>query len=128
MVSGVSYQEGYMKFLFVLHDPPYGTERTFNGIRWAREVAGTGDQHEVKVFLFGDSVGAAKAGQVTPNGYYNLASMVRGLLAKDIEVGCCGICLDARGLDEKDLVLGAARSSMSQLAEWTGWADQVINV
>ncbi|MFR9749762.1 hypothetical protein ACL02S_01855 [Nocardia sp. 004] len=24
-----------MNYLFVLHDPPYGTERTCNGIRWA---------------------------------------------------------------------------------------------
>ena len=27
-----------MKYLFVLHDPPYGTERTYNGIRWARQL------------------------------------------------------------------------------------------
>ncbi|EIT89189.1 DsrE/DsrF/TusD sulfur relay family protein [Mycobacteroides abscessus] len=124
----ISYLEVRMKFLFVLHDPPYGTERTFNGIRWAREVAGDSDQHEVKVFLFGDAVGAAKAGQSTPNGYYNLASMVRGLHSKGISVGCCGICLDARGLGDDDLVPGSSRSSMAQLAEWTVWADQVINV
>ena len=26
-----------MKYLFVLNDPPYGTERSYNGLRLARE-------------------------------------------------------------------------------------------
>lgn len=30
------------------------------------------------------------------------------------EVGCCGTCLDARGLEEQQLVDGALRSSMEQ--------------
>jgi sulfur relay (sulfurtransferase) complex TusBCD TusD component (DsrE family) len=28
------------KVLFVLNDPPYGTEKCFNGLRLAREIAG----------------------------------------------------------------------------------------
>jgi uncharacterized protein involved in oxidation of intracellular sulfur len=28
-----------MKILFVLNDPPYGTERTYNGLRLAHAIA-----------------------------------------------------------------------------------------
>lgn len=116
-----------MKFLFVMHDPPYGTERTYNGVRWAREMLGAGD-NEVKVFLFGDAVVAVMDGQKTPDGYYNLGNMVKSIARRGAEVGTCGTCLDARGITEEMVAKGAHRSSMAQLAEWTAWADKVINV
>jgi uncharacterized protein involved in oxidation of intracellular sulfur len=116
-----------MKFLFVLHDPPYGTERTYNGIRWAREMLEE-DGNEVKVFLFGDAVISAMDGQKTPNGYYNVAKMIRGLVDKEAEVGSCGACLDARGVSEENVAKGTHRSSMKELAQWTVWADKTINV
>lgn len=120
-----------MKFLFVLHDPPYGTERTYNGLRWVRQMLtadADGPGHEVRVFLFADAAVSAMAGQKTPNGYYNIASMLRGLLGKGADVGVCGTCLDARGITDDMVLDGARRSSMAELAEWTIWADQVINV
>jgi uncharacterized protein involved in oxidation of intracellular sulfur len=120
-----------MKYLFVLHDPPYGSERTYNGLRWARQMlAATNGQpaNELKVFLFADAAVAAMAGQKTPDGYYNIASMLRGLAGKGASVGVCGTCLDARGIDENMILPAAHRSSMAELGEWTSWADQVINV
>ncbi len=27
-----------MKYLFILNDPPYGTERSYNGLRLARDM------------------------------------------------------------------------------------------
>jgi uncharacterized protein involved in oxidation of intracellular sulfur len=116
-----------MKFLFVMHDPPYGTERTYNGIRWAREML-NGDGNEVKVFLFGDAVVAVMDGQKVPNGFYNLAKMNRALVDHGGVIGSCGTCLDARGMTEEMIIKGAHRSSMAELAQWTVWADKVINV
>lgn len=116
-----------MKFLFVFHDPPYGTERTYNGLRWAREVIGA-DGAEVKVFLFGDAVVSVMPNQVVPNGYYNMGSMFEGLARRGGETGACGTCLDARGVADDTIVKGSHRSSMAELAEWTLWADQVVNV
>jgi uncharacterized protein involved in oxidation of intracellular sulfur len=43
------------------------------------------------------------------------------------EVGCCGTCLDARGLGDQLLVEGARRSSLEELADWTLWADSVVS-
>lgn len=38
----------------------------------------------------------------------------------------CGSCLDARGIDEKELVTGLYRSSMAQMTEWTLWTSRVL--
>lgn len=116
-----------MKFLFVLHDPPYGSERVYNGTRWAREVLKS-PEADVRVFLFGDAVVAANGGQQVPKGYYNAGTMLASLSDRGAAVGACGTCMEARGLAAERLLDGAHRSSMAELAEWTAWADQVINI
>ena len=42
------------KTLFILNDPPYGTERSYNGLRVAGSLAKR-EGEEVKVFLIGDA-------------------------------------------------------------------------
>ena len=66
-----------MKALFILSDSPYGTERTYNALRLANNLSKKDESAEVTVFLMGDAVSAAKAGQQTPNGYYNLERMLK---------------------------------------------------
>ena len=62
-----------MKYLFILNDPPYGTERSYNGIRHARELLKNQEAgNEVHVFLIGDAAACAKSGQKVPQGYYNV--------------------------------------------------------
>lgn len=65
-----------MKTLFILNDAPYGTERSYNGLRLAKTLSRKEGQ-TVRVFLMGDAVGCAKAGQKVPAGYYNAGDMVR---------------------------------------------------
>jgi uncharacterized protein involved in oxidation of intracellular sulfur len=110
-----------------LHDPPYGSERTYNGLRWAKELLRS-DGIEVRVFLFGDAVVSVMPNQAVPKGYYNMGSMFESVTRHGGETGACGTCLDARGISGETIVKGANRSSMSELAEWTRWADRVINV
>lgn len=112
-----------MKTLLILNDPPYGTERSFNGLRLAKALARK--EVEVAVFLMADAVACARRGQKVPQGYYNLELMVKSVLREGI-VLLCGTCMDARGLTEEDLVEGARRSTMDQLAEQTMTADQVL--
>ncbi|RYV52737.1 DsrE/DsrF/TusD sulfur relay family protein [Pengzhenrongella frigida] len=114
------------RVLFVLHDPPYGTERVYNALRWAAQMVAGG--HEVRVFFFGDSVVAVAAGQKVPDGYYNTGRQAAALASHGVALGCCGTCLDARGLAEDRLIDGAHRSSMVELAQWTTWAEKVINI
>lgn len=116
-----------MKYLFVLNDPPYGTERSYNGIRHARELFKNKEAgNEVHVFLIGDAAACAKSGQKVPQGYYNVESMLQILVRHGAQIAVCGTCIDARGIADTDLVTGAQRGSMAMLAEWTGWADKVI--
>ncbi len=115
-----------MKILIILNDPPYGTERSYNGLRLAGSLAKR-DGVEVKIFLFGDAVGCAMAKQKVPDGYYHLDRMVQGVIRHGGEVGCCGTCMDARALAEEGLVEGARRSSMEEVTDWTLWADKVVS-
>jgi uncharacterized protein involved in oxidation of intracellular sulfur len=114
-----------MKTLFILNDPPYGTERCYNGLRLAKALQGKGA--EVTVFLMADAVACAKTGQKLPQGYYNLELMVRAVARKG-EVLLCGTCMDARGLSDAEIVDGARRSTMDELAERTLAAERVLVV
>jgi uncharacterized protein involved in oxidation of intracellular sulfur len=61
-----------MNTLFVLNDPPYGTERCYNALRLAHALLKSNPEAQVTVFLMADAVAAAKAGQKTPDGYKTL--------------------------------------------------------
>ena len=112
-----------MQTLLILNDPPYGTERSFNGLRLAKALAGKGAQ--VTVFLMADAVACAKAGQKVPQGYYNLELMTKSV-GRTGEVLLCGTCMDARGLTDAELVEGARRSTLDELAERTLVAERVL--
>lgn len=111
--------------LFILNDPPYGTERVYNGLRLANALPKAGAE-DITVFLMADAVLAAKANQKTPEGYYNLERMLRRLTTAGGKVLLCGTCMDARGLTEAEVVEGAKRSSMDGLAQATMAADKVL--
>lgn len=111
--------------LFILNDPPYGTERSYNALRLAIALAKT-EGEQVHVFLMGDAAVCAKAGQKVPQGYYNLGDMLGMVTRRNADVAVCGSCMDARGMADTELVPGAQRGSMPQLAQWTTWADKVL--
>lgn len=116
---------GGVKFLFILNDPPYGTERSYNALRLARNLV-MKEAGEVRIFLLGDAAACAQGGQKVPQGYYNIADMLCALIRRGGTLGVCGTCLDARGIAEGDLVEGATRGTMDQLTQWTAWADKVL--
>ena len=114
-----------MTILLILNDPPYGTERSYNGLRLALQLSKQ-DDVAVRVFLMADAVGCARSGQTTPDGYYNVERMLRGVLTRGGEVGTCGTCMDARGLAGSELLEGVARSTMEELGRWVAEADRVV--
>jgi uncharacterized protein involved in oxidation of intracellular sulfur len=113
------------KTLMVLNDPPYGTERSYNGLRMAIALLKT-QAEEVRVFLMGDAAACAKQGQKVAQGYYNIADMLGMVARRGGQIGVCGTCLDARGVADAELVEGTHRSSMAELAEWHQWADKTV--
>ncbi len=74
----------------------------------------------------GDAVTCAKAGQKVPQGFYNIELMVNRVIRSRGQVGLCDSCVDARGMVAAEIVEGAHRSSMEELAQWTQWADKVV--
>jgi len=115
-----------MNILMILNDAPYGTERTYNGLRLALNLLTKTEGLSLSVFLMGDAVGSAKAGQQTPNGYYNVERMLKGILGRKGEVLLCGTCMDARGIKEAEIVDGSRRSTLDELTEKTASADKVL--
>ena len=115
-----------MTTLFILNDPPYGTERVYNGLRLASNMQRLDEGHEVVVFLMGDAASAAKSGQTTPNGYYNVNKMLGNVLRRGGRVIVCGTCMDARGLTQEDLIEGAMRSTLDELTQVTLASDKVL--
>jgi uncharacterized protein involved in oxidation of intracellular sulfur len=115
-----------MKVLFILNDPPYGTERTYNGLRLALALLKADPATEITVFLMGDAVISAKRGQKTPDGYYNVERMLKRVLTGKGQVLLCGTCMDARALDGDSIIEGAQRSTMDELAAATAAADRTL--
>jgi len=114
-----------MKTLFILNEAPYGSERSYNGLRLAGSLS-KAEGEEVKMFLIGDAAACAKAGQKVPEGFYNIQMMLGRVVRNKAQVGVCGTCMDARGIAESELSEGTHKSTLAELTTWTQWADKVI--
>jgi len=115
-----------MKHLIILNDPPYGSERPYNGLRLAHALAKNEPEAEITVFLMADAVVCAKRGQKTPDGYYSIERMLKRVIVGKGNVLICGTCMDARGLSDAELMEGARRSTMDELARETANADKAL--
>jgi uncharacterized protein involved in oxidation of intracellular sulfur len=114
-----------MKTLFILNDAPYGTERSYNGLRLAGSLIKR-EGEEVRVFLMGDAALCAKGNQKVPQGYYKIEDMMGMVTRREGQVAVCGTCMDARGMGDAELAEGTTRGTMEILTNWTQWADKVI--
>lgn len=115
-----------MNTLIILNDPPYGTERSYNGLRLAGALLKQGADAVVVLFLLADAILCAKKNQKTPDGYYNIERMLHRVTSGKGDVLLCGTCMDARGITTDEIVEGARRSTMEELASATLKADKVI--
>jgi len=113
------------KTLLILNDPPYGTERSYNALRLAGALVKAAGE-EVRLFMLGDAASCAKSGQKVPQGFYNVQLMLDRVTRGGGKVGVCGTCMEARGLSDAELIEGARRSTLAELASWTQWADKVL--
>ncbi|HXZ96483.1 MAG TPA: DsrE family protein [Burkholderiales bacterium] len=114
-----------MKTLFILNDPPYGSERTYNALRLAGALA-KAEGNEVRVFLMGDAVLAGKTGQKVAQGFYNVQLMLDRVVQHKGQVSACGSCMEARGITANEFSEGVRRGSLDELAQWAQWADKVL--
>lgn len=109
----------------ILHDAPYGSEKSYNGLRTAMTMQKR-EGIQLNLFLFANATTCALPNQVTPDGYYNIGRMIRSVARKG-KVGACGACLDIRGLKNVQLIEGVQRSSMNELTDWILASDKIIS-
>jgi uncharacterized protein involved in oxidation of intracellular sulfur len=115
-----------MKSLFIINDTPYGTERVYTALRPAHALTKKDPASEVCVFPMADAVLAAKGAPKTPEGFHNSERMLKGVLVANGRVLLCGTCMDAQGLADGELMEGARRTTMDELAAATIAADKVL--
>lgn len=82
--------------LLIINGPAYGADETFNAMRLAVALSRRDD------------------------------ATAKGFLRHGGQIACCGTCLDARGLTQDQLIEGAPRSTIEELAAWTVEADEVL--
>ena len=115
-----------MQILFILNDPPYGSEKPYNALRMAITLQKEHTDVNVLVFLMADAVTCALPNQSTPQGYYNIERMLKSVITKGGQVKACGTCSEARGVKSLGLIEGVEISTMSQLTQWVVEADKVV--
>ncbi|MFZ5946455.1 MAG: DsrE/DsrF/TusD sulfur relay family protein [Stygiobacter sp.] len=115
-----------MKYLILINDAPYGTEKAYNALRLAMQIQKDFPENEVRIFLMADAATCALSNQNTPTGYYNIERMLKSVLLKGGQVKICGTCADSRGIKNLPLIEGAQISTMAELTAWTIESDKVI--
>ncbi len=115
-----------MKVLIIINDAPYGSEKAYNALRLACQIQKDYEQSEVCIFLMADAVGCAIPNQNTPNGYYNIERMLRGVTTRGGKIKICTSCAEARGLKDTKFIEGAELSSMKELTKLTIESDRMI--
>ena len=108
-----------MTVLIVINDAPYGSEGPSNALSLAEALLAEGII-DLRLFFLADGVGCVKARQEVPAGRGNIQRLLQSLAERDVRIGACGSCLDARRLATTDLVPGAARSSMQEFRTTSG--------
>ena len=115
-----------MSTVILVNDAPYGGERTYNALRLANALGKVSSSEACIVFLMADAVLGAKDGQHPPEGYYNIELMLKRFLSSGGKVLLCGSCMDARGLSETEVIEGARRSTIDELAAASIAAEKVL--
>ncbi len=72
--------------LFVLNEAPYGSWRSYNGLRHALALSRR-EEVDTRVFLTGSAVASALAGQRTLADSYSIELMLRELIGEKALVG-----------------------------------------
>ena len=114
-----------MNVLIVINDAPYSTERPFNALRLAAALAEDPDT-AVNLFLIGDGAWCAVPRPKPEEAAYDMEWMLRRYLAGGRRAAVCRTCMEARGIADGQLIEGACRSTLAELAQFTRAADKVF--
>jgi len=114
-----------MSVLLVVNTSPYGSEGPYNAFRLADALAVRDEQ--VEVFLMGDAVHSARAGQDPRGAHASLEHLLLALLERGVGVICCGTCCATRGLRSEDLVADVRIGTIHDLAAAVVQSGRVVS-
>jgi len=109
----------------IINETAYGKESAWNALRLAKAMIVK--DMKVNIFLLEDGATIAKKGQRPPQGYYNLETMLTELIQSGVKVLACGTCLQARGLNQTDLIPGVEVGKILDLADWVKESKSVLS-
>ncbi|MFA7398421.1 MAG: DsrE family protein [Candidatus Bathyarchaeia archaeon] len=111
-------------FTIIIFEAPYAKERALSALRfaWTADIEG----NKVRIWLFENGVYLAKRGQKPAQGLTNYGQMLEGMIEGGVEVKACGVCADARGLTQADLIEGVKLATIHDLVDWASNSDKVL--
>jgi uncharacterized protein involved in oxidation of intracellular sulfur len=115
-----------MNVLIITRHKPYdGTDVVWNALRLAGTLSAGGD--DVFIFVMNDSVDIVRESIKPPADYFDLAGMIKELIANGITVRACGTCLERTGSKPgKTAFDGVIVSDLNDLSNWIRESDRLL--
>lgn len=113
------------KIVFIVHAPPYGSERCLSALRLAAALAAREDAPELTLFMMSDATVVGLPNQQERSGAA-LQTYIETLVEAGASIKLCKSCARARGLEGLDLIDGVHIGDLGELAEQVMTADQVV--
>ncbi|GAB4323996.1 MAG: hypothetical protein Kow0010_05740 [Dehalococcoidia bacterium] len=110
--------------LLILSHPPYDGDTTWNALRLGGSLLSQGAA--VRIFIMNDAIDMVRAEPVVANAEFDLAGMLRGLLARGARVKICTTCINRCGIGQGEVIPEAVLSTMDDLAFWVVDSDRVV--
>ena len=100
------------KFSVMIFESPYGREKPYTALRFA--LTALLDGHDVIVILIQDGVSVGKTDQ-KPAEYPNIMEYLENTIEEGLKVIACGVCCNARGIKQDDLIKGVTIVGMHEI-------------
>ena len=100
------------KFSVMIFESPYGREKPYTALRFA--LTALIDGHDVNVVLIQDGVLVGKTDQ-KPAEYPNTMEYLENAIEEGLKVIACGVCCNARGIKQEDLIKGITIVGMHEI-------------
>lgn len=111
------------KFTVVISESPYGREKAYTALRFA--ITALIDEHNVNLFLVQDGVFVGLKEQA-PKQYPNHFELLENFVEEGGKLRICGVCINARGISNSDLIDGAEVVGMHDFVEWVAESEKVL--
>jgi tRNA 2-thiouridine synthesizing protein D len=112
------------KLVVMIFESPYGREKTYTALRFA--LTALTDGHEVTVILIQDGIFTGKKDQ-KPSDYPNHAEYLQNAIDEGLKVIACGVCCDARGVKQDNLISGIVIVGMHEIVKAVAESEKTVS-